>query len=47
MIDNCDPLRILMTTTDPEAVAWALDELRAAGFANPEDIARDFGWEVN
>lgn len=43
---NDDPLVILATTTDPRVAVWAVNELAAAGFSEPEKIARDFGWHV-
>lgn len=46
MIPDRDPLQTLRTTTDPANAARALNELAAAGFTEPERIARDFGWHV-
>ncbi|MER7280558.1 hypothetical protein ABT369_39575 [Dactylosporangium sp. NPDC000244] len=45
MIDDRDPLLVLADrTTSPERATQAVEELRRAGFADPEGIAHDFGW---
>lgn len=44
MIPETNPLAALAITRNPSTAAWAIEELRRAGFADPERIARDFGW---
>lgn len=47
MNENRDPLQILATTTDPKVAAWAMNQLSAAGFADVQSIALDFGWQLS